>query len=58
MMWMMTCRVGQCVVFVGLCHVVEACHPMCRWNHLGAEGAKALVPALGLLTGLEELNLE
>ena len=30
---------------------------LCRSNAVGAEGAKALAPALGLLTGLETLNL-
>lgn len=34
------------------------CVTLCRRNGLGAEGAKALAPALGLLTSLGTLDLK
>ena len=45
------------VLLMLLCAMHLMCGTLCRWNELGAEGTKALAPALGLLTSLETLNL-
>ena len=45
------------VVWWMVCVVMMKRVTLCRDNDLGAEGAKALAPALGLLTGLEKLEL-
>ena len=37
--------------------VCVMCCTLCRDNGLGAEGAAALAPALGSLTGLQQLSL-
>ncbi len=38
--------------------LIFMCVTLCRGNALGAEGAIALAPALGLLTSLETLELQ
>ena len=45
------------VVWWMVCVVMMKRVTLCRDNYMGAEGAKALAPALGLLTGLTELYL-
>jgi hypothetical protein len=45
------------VLLVLLCAMHLMCGMLCRVNDLGAEGAKALAPTLGLLTSLGTLSL-
>ena len=51
------CAPGVCVCGLLVCVLLLKRVTVCRMNDLGAEGAKALAPALGLLTGLEKLHL-
>ena len=46
------------VLCVLACAACLTCGTLCSYNELGAEGAAALAPALGMLTQLQTLDLQ
>ncbi len=50
--------IAEHVLLMMICgHASDVWLTLCRLNRLGAEGAKALAPGLGLLTSLGTLDL-